>query len=302
MRDFFSGVKGKLLLAAAALLAGMMIFSAHSGGLATLPEKALSLMLYPFQKLAQEVSDSFTEFAGVFFEARENYEENIALREEVTALREQLVGYQSLESENARLREMLEIRQKKPELILQDAAVIARSPADRFAGFTIDKGLTDGLSLYDPVMTRDGIVGYIGQISTASAQVVTILSPECNVGASGSESGDSGNITGTMALAEEGLARMELIAKDASLASGELLITSGLTGSFPKGVLIGTVERVQLEESGISKWATVKPAADIDGATVVFIVTDFPGKGGIEEDEILLPDEEWVIPPVGFGE
>ncbi len=303
MREFFTSKKGKLLLAAVALLAGTMLFSARSGGLATLPEKALSLVIYPFQKLTQEVSDSFTEFAGVFFDARENYEENEKLRDEVTRLREQLVHYQSLESENERLREMLEIRQESPQLTLLDASVIARSPSDRFAGCTIDKGSMDGVSLYDPVMTKDGLVGYIGQVSSASSRVVTLLSPECNVGASSSDTGDSGNVTGTLELAQKGLARMELIAKDAELEKGSLLITSGLTGSFPQGVLIGTVEDIQLENTGVSKWASVRPAADIAGTTAVFVVTDFPGKGGTD-DEAGTPDmdTEWSVPALGSGE
>lgn len=302
MRKFFSGKKGKMLLAAIALLAGTMLFSARSGGLATLPEKALSLVIYPFQKLSQEVSDSFTEFAGVFLDARENYEENQALQKEITALREQLVRYQSLESENERLREMLEIRQEEPQLTLLDASVIARSPSDRFSGCTIDKGSLDGVSLYDPVMTGDGLVGYVGQVSSASSRVVTLLSPECNVGASSSDTGDSGNITGTLELAEQGLMKMELIAKDAQLQKGSLLVVSGLTGSFPKGVLIGTVEDIQLENTGVSKWASVRPAADITGATSVFVVTDFPGKGGEEEDAGTDTDTGWTVPALGSGE
>ena len=56
MREFFGGKRGRLLMAAAALLAGIMIFSARSGGLQTLPEKVLSALLYPFQLLTQEVT------------------------------------------------------------------------------------------------------------------------------------------------------------------------------------------------------------------------------------------------------
>ena len=109
MRDFFKSRKGKLLLAGAAVLVGMIVFSARSGGIATWPQQALSLALYPFQKAAQVVTDAVSGWAGVFLNARENYEENIRLQEEVDSLQNQLARYQSLEQENERLREMLEV-------------------------------------------------------------------------------------------------------------------------------------------------------------------------------------------------
>ena len=254
MRDFFKSGKGKLLLAAVAVLLGMLFFSARSGGLATWPQQALSLALYPFQKLAEATTGAVSGWAEVFLGARENYEENI------------------------RLREMLDIRQENPGLTLLDAAVIARDPAD-FSAFTIDKGSLSGVSLYDPVMTAAGLVGYVGELSLTTARVTTLYSPDCNVGAAAADTGDAGNVTGELTLAREGLVRMELIPRDAGLSAGSLLTTTGLTGSFPEGILVGEVVDVQMEESGISLWAAVRPAADIEGASSVFVVTDFPGKG-----------------------
>ena len=304
MREFFRSGKGKLFLAAAAVIIGMMVFAARSGGLQTVPEKILSAVLYPFQKASASLSDSITEFTGVFFHAQENYQQKEALQEEVTSLREQLVRYQSLENENKRLREMLGIRQENPNLTLLDSSVIARTP-ENFGSFTIDRGESDGVSLYDPVMTGDGLVGYIGELGTTTARVVTLFSPECNVGAVSADTGDSGNVTGSLSLSEKGLTRMEMIARDASLGEGSLLVTTGLTGSFPKGILIGTVQSVTLEENGISCWAEVAPAADIEGTTAVFVITDFPGKGGIEPDGAAGKESEseaGETPAVGSGE
>lgn len=119
-------------------------------------------------------------------------------------------------------------------------------------------------------------------LSLTTARVVTLYSPDCNVGAAAADTGDSGNITGDLSLSREGLTRMELIPRDAELSAGSLLMTTGLTGSFPEGILIGEVVEVQMEESGISLRASVRPAADIEGASSVFVVTDFPGKGADE--------------------
>ena len=199
---------------------------------------------------------------------------------------------------------MLGIRQENPNLTLLDSSVIARTP-ENFGSFTIDCGESDGVSLYDPVMTGDGLVGYIGELGTTTARVVTLFSPECNVGAVSADTGDSGNVTGSLSLSEKGLTRMEMIARDASLGEGSLLVTTGLTGSFPKGILIGTVQSVTLEENGISCWAEVRPAADIEGTTAVFVITDFPGKGGIEPGGAAGKESESKAdetPAVGSGE
>ena len=192
----------------------------------------------------------------------------------------QLAPYQSLEQENERLREMLDIRQENPYLTLIGAAGHRPGPVRLLRLYDRPQPKPSGVSLYDPVITSAGLVGYVGEVSLTTARVVTLYSPDCNVGAAAADTGDSGNITGDLSLSREGLTRMELIPRDAELSAGSLLMTTGLTGSFPEGILIGEVVEVQMEESGISLWASVRPAADIEGASSVFVVTDFPGQGG----------------------
>ncbi|MCI8600901.1 MAG: rod shape-determining protein MreC [Oscillospiraceae bacterium] len=278
MRDFFNSLRFKLLMAALAVITGILIYAASTGGLATLPERVFSYVLTPFQKLSAVVSDGFTDFFSVFFDARKNYDENQQLKAEVAELRRQLVDYSEAVTENERLREILDLKKLSPDLQFQDAGVIGRDPSSQFGSFTIDRGTVYGISVWDPVVTGDGLVGYISSVGPTYARVTTILSPETNVGALEITSKESGNITGTIELAEKGRTRMELLPKDTEMAVGGLVVTAGTSGYYPHGLVIGTVEKVSLSESGITKTAEIKPAADIGSVKHVFVITGFLGK------------------------
>jgi len=284
VRDFFNSLRFKILMAVLAVVTGVMIYSASTGGFATLPEQVLSYALMPFQKLSAVISDGFTGVFSVFFDARENYNENQQLKQEIAELRRQLVEYENVVTENERLREILELKELNPDIQFQDAGVIGRDPSDQFGTFTIDKGTVYGISVYDPVVTGDGLVGYISSVGPTYAKVTTILSPETNVGAMEVRTKTTGNITGSVALSEEGMTRMELLPRSTVLAEGSLVVTAGTSGYYPQGLVIGTVENVKLAESGITKTAVIRPAADIVSVKHVFVLTDFLGKQSSHDD------------------
>lgn len=278
MRDFFNSLRFKILMAVLAVVTGFMIYSASTGGLATLPEQILSYAVMPFQKLSAVISDGFTDFFAVFFDARKNYDENQQLKQEIAELRRQLVDYEETLTENERLREIVELKELNPDIQFQDAGVIGRDPSDQFGSFTIDKGTVYGVSVYDPVVTGDGLVGYISAVGPTYAKVTTILSPETNVGAMEIKTKTTGNITGSVSLSEKGLTQMELLARNTVMDDGSIIVTAGTSGYYPKGLVIGTVESLSLAESGITKTAVIRPAADIASVKHVFVLTDFLGK------------------------
>lgn len=282
MRDFFNSVRFKVIVAVLAVITGIMLYAASTGGLATIPEKLLSYVVIPVQKLSAAVSDGFTDFFSVFFDSKKNYNENVLLKEELTRLRNELIDYETIKTENERLREILELKKLNPDIQLQDAGIIARDATDRFGAFTIDKGSIHGLSRWDPVITGDGMVGYIDSVGTTYSKVVTILSPEVNLGAVEIQSKETGNVTGTVALAEEEKTKLELLPKTTEIEVGDLIITAGSSGYCPAGLIIGTVESIKLEESGITMSAVIKPSNTISEIKHVFVLTDFLGKQSVE--------------------
>ncbi|MGI5893826.1 MAG: rod shape-determining protein MreC [Candidatus Merdivicinus sp.] len=284
MREFFKSLRFKIILAVVAVILGGMLYAASTGGLATLPEQLLSYVVYPVQRAAAWVSNGISDFLSVFVDARENYEENIRLKEENADLRQQLVDYERTKTENERLKEITGLKELHEDFEFQHAGVIARDPDDRFGSFTIDIGTLHGISVRDPVVTGDGLIGYISKVGPTYAQVTTILSPDCNVGAMEITTKDTGNITGTVELAADGLTKMELLPKDTQVKEGDIVVTAGTSGLFPKDLVIGTVKNVKLEKSGITRYAVIEPVTEIDEVKNVFVLTDFLGKASSEQE------------------
>ena len=284
MREFFKSLRFKIILAVVAVILGGMLYAATTGGLATLPEQILSYVVYPVQRAAAAVSDSITGFFSVFVDAQENYEENQRLKEENAELRRQLVDYEDTKTENERLKEITGHKELNPDIEFQPAGVIARHPEDRFGAFTIDIGYLHGISVRDPVVTGEGLVGYISKVGPTYAVVTTILSADCNVGAMEISTKDTGNITGTVELAAEGCTKLELLPRDTLVEEGGTVVTAGTSGLFPKNLVIGTVEKVELETSGITSYAVIRPVSEINEIKNVFVLTDFLGKGSSDAE------------------
>ena len=284
MREFFKSLRFKIILAVVAVILGGMLYAASTGGLATIPEQLLSYVVYPIQRAAASVSDGISEFLSVFLDARANYEENIALKEQIAEYRKMLVDYEDTKTENERLKEITGLKELNEDFEFQPAGVIARDPDDRFGSFTIDIGTLHGISVRDPVVTGAGLIGYVSKVGPTYAQVTTILSPDCNVGAMEIRTKDTGNITGTVEYAAERLTTYELLPMETEVQEGDIVVTAGTSGLFPQNLVVGTVEEVALEQSGITRYAVIRPVTEISEVKNVFVLTDFLGKANLQEE------------------
>ncbi len=227
MRDFFGSVRFKIIAAVLAVIIGAMLYSASTGGLATIPEKIVSFVVIPAQKASSALSDSITDFFSIFINAKANKKENDTLKQEISDLRKQMVDYENIKTENERLREIVDLKEENPDIQLLDAGIIGRDPSDRFGSFTIDRGTVHGISKWDPVVTGEGLVGYVDSLGPTYAKVVTILSPESNVGAVEIRTKETGNLTGEIELADKGLAKLELLPKTTGIQKGDMIVTAG---------------------------------------------------------------------------
>ncbi len=279
MSNFFKSTKCKVILFILALLVGVMIYAVSQGGYTLSSISAFQKIAEPFQKASNGISENVEHVLDMYSNAQSYYDENMKLKAELARLHAQLADYEDTKEELAELKEFMCIKEEYPDFTLTTPFdVVAYLANDPYAGFTIDGGTKDGIALYDPVVTEQGMVGIITEVGEEISTVSTILSPDVFIAANCVTAGESGVITGGVALSRDGLCKLDFLVKETRIHKDEVILTSGENGYFPKGYVIGFVQETGMDATGLSAYAVVKPAVDMFNLTKVVVITDFSGK------------------------
>lgn len=240
----------------------------------------VSTIAAPFRSFFNGAANVVSDFFDSYNNGAELSLENSELKAEIDELRKQIADYDEIAAQNELYKDFLEIKEQNPDFKFSDAEIIARDSDDPYGSFTINKGSASDISLYDPVICKAGIVGYITEVGLTSCKVTTILNPDVTLGALDNRTNDSGIVTGTLALANEGMCRFANLSRSCKVAVGDYVVTSG-EGIFPEGLHIGTVNNIGVDETNNSIYAEIKPFAEINELRSVMIITSFDGQGGI---------------------
>ena len=284
MREFFSSKSFKIILAAVALMFGMMLYSASGDGVHNIPRNLLEMVTTPFQQAGAFLSNT----VGGWFEGIVSFgnlvQENEDLKKQIAELNQQMVDYEKLKDENEELKAIAGIKEMYPDYDVLPAQVVSRDASDRASSFIIDRGELHGVSLNDPVITANGLVGIVTQVGPISSRVKTILSPEIDVSAFDVKTAQLGIVSGDYTTAQSGIAKMEILAENTDIEEGSMIVTAGASGLYPKGLPIGTVVSISSQENGITQVAVIDPFEDPAHVTTVQVVTDFLGQGSKLEE------------------
>ena len=294
MKDFFKTSSFRVLIIAVVVLLGLIIYTATAGG--SFLANLLGFATSPMQSIATDVTGNVTEFLDLDGYTKDELKDLVgALQEENAQLEDQLVAYEELQQENEQLKTQLGLEEEEPENELRAASVIGRDPNDVFYGFSIDVGTLSGVSVGDPVITDQGLVGVVTQAYATSSKVTCLLSEDVHVAAWSPKRQESGVIESDVTSASTGVLRLNYLSGDTQIQEGDIIATSGEGGAFPQGLKIGTVARVEKSENDISRFAVIQPFEDLTKVQEVYVVVDFPGKGEgapQEEPEASAPSEE----------
>ena len=290
MKELLQGKNFRALIVVVVVMVVLMLYSAASGGRSNIFSTALSLITTPIQRLASQLTGAAEDLTATYGDPQALMEENQALKEKIRELTGEMVDYEDIKQENQTLKEILGLKEENEDFEFVPSTVVSRDTGDTSLPFTIDKGSSSGIKRFDPVMTADGLVGYVSEVGLITSKVTTILNSTIDVGAFDRRTRDNGVISGTSSLSKNGYTKLGLLKRDCDVSSGDIIVTSGLGGIFPENIVIGEVVEVNPEPQSITLYAVVKPMADLAECRDVFVLIDFNGQGSVVDADAITSD------------
>jgi rod shape-determining protein MreC len=224
---------------------------------------ALAPFQVVFSWLGRSVGRAWTGYVGLVDARRDNQR----LQERVAGLESELLRLGELERENGRLTELLSLRARL-EGPVYGARVIARDPGPLAMTLTIDRGERDHVRRGMAVLAPAGVVGQVAEASHTAARVVLLTDHNSGIDAIVQRSRARGIVQG----GNDGSCQMNYLSRDADVAVGDQVITSGLDSVFPKGIVIGEVVEVGRRHRGLLQAAVVRPSVALDRLEEVLVV------------------------------
>ncbi len=205
----------------------------------------IGVVMAPLQKGVTKVANVISQGRAYFegYDALE--EENAELKKKVSELEQKERDADIALEENDRLRSLLGIQERNRSFKLQTAEVIARSPGEWATTISLDKGSNQGIAVNDLVITEEGnMVGYVSNVAPTYCDVTTVIDTNMQAGALVTRTREAAIAEGDYTLMSEGNLRLSYLEPDSDVVIGDTVETSGRGGVFPKGIMIGTIERV----------------------------------------------------------
>lgn len=280
MKDFLKH-NGILILVIAVLLALITaVLSLTFGGVADPLSNAAGVIATPFRN-GINAFVNWTE--GVYSDAfqRESMQEELeALKKENAELKKQARDGAAASRENERLRNLLGLKTERPDFQLQEAAVTARSASNWSSTLTISKGSAADVAAGDCVVDEYGnLVGVISEVGLNWSRLITVVDVDLEVGGLIARTDGAAILEGDFQLMGQGRLKLAYLPEDTRLLAGDTILTSGLksgdTAAYPSGLVVGYVEEVRSDDSGMSDYAVLTPAAELGKLEQVFVIKEF---------------------------
>lgn len=251
-------------------LCSCMIMTSTAGLLASV-EGIASTPLYFLSDIFSNASRSTNRIVSDLREIGQSRQRIAELEDALARSQAELVELREIASDAQRLAELLEYRSAFQNQETVTAEVIAYDPNALTRTIVINRGSRDGLSVGMPVTTQQGLVGQIIDVTATASRVLLVTDPTSNISARLQTSRAQGTVIGLLT----GSLRMDLIPLDDTVDDGDIVITSGLGGSFPPDIPIGQVTSSSREAGALSQSAELRSLVNFDRLEFVLVVTSF---------------------------
>ncbi|MDO4565598.1 MAG: rod shape-determining protein MreC [Clostridia bacterium] len=241
MRKLF---KNKPVLIAVIAIIGFLVLCAFTLNTRTAgsAEGLLTEAVLPVQEFARGLTQDVTDFFARVFNPSTLESENESLRRELEEYQLREAQYEETSRENARLAELLNYTQANPNMTFLTAQVVSRSFNEYVDTLTLNVGSRSGVTESMAVVTGGGVVGRVVEVGATWCKVRTMLNDDMRISVMVQRSRDEGMFGGVISTAgESAVLQLYYLPATAQLEIGDKIITSGLGGTYPKGIYVGEV-------------------------------------------------------------
>ena len=251
-------------------------------GYRSLAKNIVGTVTMPVRWVATTIGNAAQGWGKYFGNMKALNKENEALIEENKALKEQLQNAELLERENERLRDYLDMKNKYPSFAMEEGMIISHSSGNYITNFTLNRGTLHGIETNMPVVTKDGIVGYVVEVGLNWCMVSTLIETATSVGAYIPRSEVVGIVSGDYSMRQEGTCKIGYIDAEADVQVGDTVYSSGTGSVYPADLKIGTVTSIEVDEYNRTLVATVTPAVDFSSLKWVMVITGYENNSGMQ--------------------
>ena len=276
MKDFLRK-NGLLILLIAVLLAAITaVFSYAFQGAPSPLSNVLGVVTTPVRNGVSSLAEWVEGIYSYTFRYDELEAENQRLQEENARLQAELRQASADSQENERLRELLGLREQRRDFVFESATVTARSSTNWASTLTLSKGADGDIAAGDCVIDASGdLVGIVEEVGANWCTVLTVLDANLEMGGLIARTESTAVLEGDFDLMGQGRLKMTYLPADTELIPGDLVLTTSMGGNYPSDLVVGTIESIHSDASGMSRYAVIAPAADLDSLVQVFVITDF---------------------------
>lgn len=268
----------------------LMAFDARSVGgervIRVWTQTAADFVQSPVTTVTSAVSGYFGSIASL----RSAQDENSALKQRIQELEVELKAKEDLSAENARLAQLLELKEKSKYKVLT-ARIIGRDPSAFFDSSIINRGSLDGVKLNMPVVTNGGLLGRVTAVGPLTSQVDLITRDKSGVGAVIGEISGSNALGVVVGSSKREILEMRYVSGSVEVEVGQIVYTTGQDGIYPAGLKVGEIIQIESGSATTPHKIVIRPSAGIDTMQEVGVLLYEPGAKAEFEQQIAKPQK-----------
>lgn len=273
-KKFWSARLKAILIAAVVVAVVLGVTVALSSG-TTFVENVVGTILSPFRAGVAAIDRQAEQYYNYLFSYESLQAKNAELEKRILDMEQDVRTAEEYQRENERLRTLLDLAAEHEDYTFVSAYIISWESSNYTSAFTIGKGTNSGLAEGMCAVTENGqVVGLVTDVGANWATVTTLMDSSLEISVSIASSGYTGVVQGTYLPDNTSVLRMNYLPTNAVVKNNDQVVTTGST-LYPRGLLLGYITNVSLDETGVAKYATLQPSCDLDSLEQIFIITEY---------------------------